>query len=294
MLRVTDAQLVEFINRRNLPKTDPRYVSREAAQFSLDQASRAARLFEAMASGKLTDDWIDNLLAGRLVRREEPAAASIVEATTAPPVPASVQLISTGNFVAALLHSKVWKHAKDPDGKVGMSETQYGDLWPNEVMMPAGYAGRYPHLLLRDDTVSLADLCACTDADFFTGPAGCSVQPGVSEFLMGPDGRRLTRAVTFWGYKWYLGRTVTDCRTEISASNIPLIHPDGPWVIIQYRSGILRRHAIDLPGSSRGDSLAPFVLRFNSARPCFSARRVGLPLPLCGSGFRGSEVISVP
>lgn len=250
---------------------------------------------EALEDKLITSEMVSAFLAGRLVRREEPVAAvSIAEGVSAPPAPSSVSLIDIGNLVAALLRSGVWKHAKDPEGKIGMSETQYGDLWPKEVTMPAGYVNRYPHLLLRDDTVSLAALRECADADFYTEPKSCRVQPGVSEFLVGPDGRRLNRAVIFWKYEQYLGRTVADCRTEISADNTPLIHLDGLWIIIQHRDGILRRHAIDLLGSSHGVSRAPFVCRFALARPSFFAPRVGHPLSLYGSGFRGSKFIPVP
>ncbi|MFH1088855.1 MAG: hypothetical protein V1716_00310 [Candidatus Uhrbacteria bacterium] len=291
MSRPTDKQLGEiFVDRRNLPSSDSRFVSREAVQFVLDHASVAARLQGA----NLTDEQFADFIAGRLVRRAEPIAIEPAKSTSTTIVESATEL-DIENLIADLLRFGIWKFAKGPDGKPDLTETQYGDLWRGvKVIRPAGYADRYPHLLLRDDTVSFQNLCECADTDLWVQPSGCCVQPGVPEFLLGPDGQRLNRAVMFWGYERNLGGRVIDCRQDISVDNIPLIHPDGFWISIQHRDGILRRHAIDLLGSSYGALYAPYVNRFDNSRPRFGADHVGGRNPRWGSGFRGSVLVPVP
>jgi len=234
----------------------------------------------------------EQIVAGRLVRRDEPVVTSSSQPLFAT---ISVQAISTGNLVAALLRSGVWRHAKDPDGKAGMSEIQYGDLWPGEVVMPVGYADRYPHLLLIDQTLKTKKLRACVDAEFFSEPSNCRVLAGIPRFLVGIDGRPLARSVVFWGYKQNLNRSGVNCRKEATVTNIPLVHSDGLWIIIEHGDGILLFHAVDLCGSSSpGGLYAPYVDRFNDDRPLFNVHQIVDHRPGWGSGFRGSEVVAVP
>jgi hypothetical protein len=176
-----------------------------------------------------------------------------------------------------------------------MSEKDYGDLWPTKVAYPKGYAERYPHLLLIDQTLKPDKLLACCDnTDFFVDPASCRVLPGIPKRLLGSDSKPLKRAIIFWGYEQNLDRKVEDCHPEASATHIPMIHRHGLWIIIQHRDGILRRHAIDLPGSSYGVSYATCVRRFGNVRPCFCALYVGFWNSDYGSAFRGSELVPVP
>ncbi|HBR80046.1 MAG: hypothetical protein UX09_C0016G0005 [Candidatus Uhrbacteria bacterium GW2011_GWE2_45_35] len=218
-----------------------------------------------------------------------------VEHDPAPTAPPRLVTVRTSNLLEAMLRAGVHKHARWPNSRRrGMSEEEYGDLWPAEVTYPAGYAERYPHLLLRDDTVSLPDLKEVADADFRTDPAKCNVCRKVPKFLFGPDGKRLGRAVIFWGYEAYLGYSAIDCRLLATHTNIPLIHRDGLWVLVEHRDGIIRRHGIDLLGSSCGVFRAPFVHRFGNARPYFNAYHVDGGNPLFGPGFRGSELVPVP
>jgi len=266
----------------------------------LDHPERANRLGELL-SGRdreraLAD--LDLFLAGRLVPRPESAPITAVEST--PPAlaaePPCLIEVSTGNLVEALLRAGVHKYAQRPGGRRrGMDEKIYGDLWPTTVTYPAeGYAWRYPHILLIDQTLKPDKLQACcANTDFPVNPAACRVLPGVSEHLLGPDGQPLKRAVIFWGYEQNLDRKVKDCRLEASATHIPMIHWHGLWIIIQYAGGILCHHTIDLPGSSFGDPGAPCVGRRDNARPNFSAGFVDGQDPYYGSGFRGSELVPV-
>jgi len=254
-------------------------------------------LGEALENKLVTPEMVNDLVAGLLVHRDKMVTQSV---SAISPATIITPTISTSHLVEALLRDGVWKFARRTisDKKVGMGETEYGDLWPREVTMPVGYADRYPHLLLRDDTVSLAGLRAMLrgiPADFYAEPDKCRVLPGVPEFLLGLDGQRLNRAVFFWGYKQYLDRSATDCRRDITTANIPLIHHDGLWIMNQDRDGVLRHHTIDLIGSICERSFVPCVHRFKDSRPHFNAFRAkDPPRPYGGSGFRGSEIVAVP
>lgn len=212
------------------------------------------------------------------------------------PIASTAKTVSTTDLVEAMIAAGVHRFAKRPGGgRRCMGPDEYRALWPSEVTYPAGYADRYPHILLADQTVppaKLKELCAAF-TDFYTNPGDCRVLPKVPKFLIGRDSKRLARAIVFWGYEQNLGRNVKDCRLEISSAHIPLIGNDGMWILVEYRDNILRHHAIDLPGSGFGDSLAPYVDRFDHARSRFGAGRVDFRFPRFGSGFRGSEFISL-
>lgn len=188
----------------------------------------------------------------------------------------NTKTVSTSKLVEALLRAKVYQFARatvDAE-KVGMYEEEYAARWPREVRVPTGY----PLPLLRDDTLSLKVLCECSGATLFMPPDRSRVRSGVPEFLVGLDGQRLARAVTFWTHE------------ERGSGDIPLICPEGFGVIIQY-GDVLCEFAISLLGSEFGSLGIPYVGRFRDAKPSFSAIRSGEKG--CHPGFRCQELIPV-
>lgn len=134
MSRVSDRQLVEFINRRNLPPTDPLHISNE---------------------------MVKNFFDGRLVLADEGAQVSTSSAG---------RIMETGALVERLI--KAGYHKVTDSGK-GMKASAYRNLWPRTVTQPPEYAGRFDEILLVDATIKFSELVRLGNFVTYVQPEAC-------------------------------------------------------------------------------------------------------------------------
>lgn len=183
------------------------------------------------------------------------------------------QLIAQGNHTAC-----------------GMSAETYRSLWPTTVVQPPEYAGRLDLPLLVDLAIKPDRLLALNrNIEEYVKVSSCT------DLVAAPrheNGTVLTRYVAWIQTDRWLNRKVADVRGEMPADEVGLVTAEGLHLPGQYEA-ILRKQAVDIPGSRCDEAGAPYVRWFDFERPLVHAIHVDSADPSYGSGSRGIVVAPV-
>lgn len=258
-------------------------------QVLLLQREIERRLRPEDAAGLLANPYLFDLML-TTIRSE----LALIREGSLSPVEESVcstRRIKTTALVVALVHAGIHNFVKSPQGHRSLSKEDYAALWPDEVEVPEGVSPIFSNPLLVDQTIDPVFLRQCSRGFFYTHPADTRVPKNVPEFVCDTEGKRLRRAIVFWGYRPWIDRSAKDCLHEISPGKIPITFDLALWIATQYRYS----RAIDILGAQTTNGSVPFMFRFGSEdrHSTFNAHILDQKSNCRGSGFRSSVVIPV-
>ena len=197
--------------------------------------------------------------------------------------------VGTSRLIEAMIRAGGHKVT---DGGKGMDARRYKYLWPEVVIQPSEYAGRFNILVAVDLTIAIPALVVCGNTHLWVQPEACE------DIVTAPadaTGKPLTRYIAFCQLGGtHLGHPVEQCRREFTerSDEVGLVSREGLHLPIQYEAH-LRHYAVDLAGSRYDEGDAPCVGWFGVAGPGFSWDGVRDSNSGCGSASRGSQVVAV-